>query len=277
MLNAVKHLYRIVERMRNGAIELFSCTRRNRRLSLVSGFQYSLLLLCLLLSNTGIAQVYTLKTLDGTSATIKLRYKPFTKYLTISCATDKLILHEYWGPGEIKVINKKFLKIKYYIRGGSGIGLGNTLLLCVSHGKLWQAMHIESYSSNLNYSADLDSKRTTQKIIDARLALDIADNARIVTYDTLVTGENKNFRRSSATPKKDVIRFNLARCIFYNYQKNFNVSLIEFIYNSNHTITTKKHFTGMAPAFQLNNLEYIFVDSKWYIESNSRGEYFLAD
>lgn len=239
-----------------------------------SGLSYYLvLLICLLLATASKAQTYSIKSLDGSKAFIKLYYKPFSKRLIISCAKDKLIIYAYTGPEETNVINGYFLQIKYYKRGGSGIGLGNTLLLCVSHGKVRQAMHIESYSSNLNYSSDSNPERTTQKIIDTRLALDAANSAHVTTYDTLVAGQNQNFKRTSAATKKYTVRFGLTKRVFCNYQKSINATLITF--KNNRDIIKK--FIGVAPAFQLNNSEYIFVGSNWYIKYGIKKEYLLIE
>jgi uncharacterized LabA/DUF88 family protein len=259
--------------MRNITVEMLYCVRHERHLSFISGFQYSVLLLCLLLINTSQAQTYPIKTLEGTNEVIKIRSRTTSTTFTVSCSTDKLILPNYWADGWIKVLNNKFIEIRYYIRGGSGIGLGNTLLLCVSHGKLRQALHIESYSSNLNYSSDLDYKRTTQRIIDTRLALDANNRVHVTTYDTLVSGQNQNFKRTSVAAKKTIVRFDLTKRIFYNYQKNVNTTLITF--KNNRDIIKK--FVGAAPAFQLNKQEYIFVGSNWYVKDSIKKEYLLVD
>jgi len=273
MLNAVKHLYRIVERVRENAVELPRGIQNGFLFAFIPSFKYAVLTLCLLLTTVSQAQTFSIKSLDGSKAFIKLYYKPFSKRLTISCAKDILIICDYTGSEETTVLNGYFLQIRYYKRGGSGIGIGNTLLLCISHGKLRQALHIESYSSNLNYSSDVDYKRTTQRILDTQLTLDAANNMYAITYDTLVSGEDRNFQRNSLPSRKNTVRFNIIENVFCNYQKKVNINLITF--NNNHDNT--KHFNGVAPAFQLNGTEYIFVSGKWYAKSGSKGEYLLVN
>jgi hypothetical protein len=273
MLNAVKHLYRLVERMLNNVTEILHCIQCEHRLSLTSGFQYAVSLLCLLSVSISQAQTYSLETLEGINTSIKIQNRTTSIPFTISCSTDKLTLPNYWADGETKVLNRKFLKVRYYVRGGSGVGIGNTLLLCISHGKLRQALHIESYSSNLNHPSNLDYKGTTQRILDTQLTLDAANNVYAVTYDTLVSGENRDFQRRSLGSKRNTLRFNLHENVFFSYQKKVNTNLITF----RGSRTNIGHFSGVAPAFQLNDTEYLFISSRWYAKSSNKGEYILVD
>ena len=223
------------------------------------------LLSCLLLTNISQAQTYKIQTLDGTNANIKLRYKPFSTSFTISYLTYKLIIPSYWSAGEVKVLNKKFLEIVYYERGGSGVGTGNTLLLCISHGKLRQAMHIGSYSYSLG-----DEKITANY---TRLLLDAANTIHAVVYDTVELKQGP--RPKSISIKKSTITFNTTQQVFCNYQKNINTSLSSYNYQTNHI--NKRHFTGIAPAFQLDGCEYIFINGKWYGKGGDNKTYFLID
>ncbi|RYE52863.1 MAG: hypothetical protein EOP48_15565, partial [Sphingobacteriales bacterium] len=75
---------------------------------------------------------------------------------------------------------------------------------------------------------DLDYKRTKQRIYDTRLTIGAANEVHTVTYDTLVAGENRSFRRISLPSRKNTVDFNLSKRIFSNYSKKVNINLITF-------------------------------------------------
>ena len=268
MLNVVKHLYRFVgleedvsQRMQDGTAEILHYARHNRHFSLIPVFQYSMLLIYLLLASISKAQVYAIKTLDGTNTTIRIRHKAFTPFY-ISCPTDKLILRGYWGTREIKVVHNKFLEIIYYECGGTGVGTGNTLLLCISHGKLRQVMHISSYNYSLGYK-----RGYTQLLLDAE------NNAHATIHDTVEFRQNA--RPDSTVIKKSNIKFSATQRIFCNYQKKVNTLLGSYNYKTNQV--NRWHFNGVAPAFRLDGCEYIFINGRWYGTSENAKSYFLID
>jgi hypothetical protein len=271
MLNAVKYLYRIVspkqgvsQRMQDDATEMPHCAQHNRRRSLIPVFHHLALLVCLLLASSSQAQVYALKTLDGANAAITIRERAFTPF-TISYSTDKLILPGYWAPGEVRILNKRFLEIRYYVRGGSNVGLGSTLLLCISHGKLRQAMHIESYYYNME-----DEKITTNC---TRLLLDAPNTLRATVYDTVAF--NRKSRPDSIVIKKSSIKFNTTQRVFCNYQKKVTTTLISYNYKTNHF--NRLHFAEVVPAFQLDGCEYIFISGRWYGKGGDNKNYSSID
>ena len=283
MLNAVKHLYRVVapqesisQRIQNIAAAMPHRVRHYYWQPMVLSIRYLIWVVCSLLVINSQAQTYAITTLDGTSTTIKIQDNTVAAStrtpLVISCSTDKLIVSNYWAAGEVKVVNKKFLQISYHERAGSGLGIGNTLLLCVSHGKLRQAMHISSYFYELGYD----------KIITryTRLLLDKENTAHTTIYDTLELKQNSRHdritsRKSSAI--NSVIYFNPTQRIFCNYQKKINTTLCNCRYNFESNQAVKKYFAGTVPAFQLDNLEYIFVGNRWYCKSMGDKEYSLVD
>jgi hypothetical protein len=105
--------------------------------------------------------VYTLQSLDGKDVKVKILPDYAHHILTISCLQDSINIDDYWGvPPLASFLGKSFLQIKYEVRGGSNLGLGNVLLICVSNNKLHEALHVQQYcdweSGNLmqKYSVD---------------------------------------------------------------------------------------------------------------------------
>jgi len=91
-------------------------------------------------------RAYTIKAFNGRDQKVHIMPDYFNHLLKISCLKDTISILDYWGvPAEVTVLNKNFIKISYAVRGGSGLGLGNVMILCVSGGKLYEAIHVLEY------------------------------------------------------------------------------------------------------------------------------------
>ena len=66
--------------------------------------------------------------------------------LKISCLKDTITIEDYWGvPAEVHILGKHFVQINYEVRGGTGLGLGNMMLLSVQNNKLCQSLYVLRY------------------------------------------------------------------------------------------------------------------------------------
>ncbi len=230
-----------------------------------------------LATTTAKAQVYQLKALDGTSVQIRLFYKPETRKFAICYLKDTLYLHDYWSH-EARLLNGNFLEIAYSQRGGSNVGRGSTVLVCVSHNKLSVALHINSFDEydmrNIYHNPGTLSE---YKLYTAKLTTDVRNKLIVRIHDEYNSEENPSLNHKS--DKSFTLLFDPAKHIFYSYNERINGHLVSFNYDRNLSIKIKKNFTGYAPAFRLGEKEYLFVGEAWYSrgESKLKNTYYQMD
>jgi len=202
------------------------------------------------------AQICAIKSFDGSDQKVHVMPDYFNRLLKISCLKDTITIFDYWGvPAEVTVLNKNFIKISYAVRGGSGVGLGNILFLCVNDSKLYEAMHVLEYL-NGESGDELD-------LYKIKVTLN-GDNRK--TYK-LHVGIHDSVK-SRATPainynynNQTVLSFDAGRNIFY--------SVKEDIYD-NFTIypTTQKNYKeklkGNYPVIILGKETYYYIKGGWY-------------
>ncbi len=64
--------------------------------------------------------------------------------LRVTCPRDTLLLYDYFGDYRARLLDSNFLEVTYAVRGGSGFGLENTVILAVRNGRLRQVLLLMS-------------------------------------------------------------------------------------------------------------------------------------
>lgn len=169
--------------------------------------------------------------------------------------------------GDIKVMNKKFILLQYNIRGGSGVKLEKTTLVCINNGHLLKSLDIISLDK-------YEFKETYDKVADS---LKLYDESGIYSLKLVdFKYEKKNFKLSIIQYQKvrskhynngnyentDTIKlkFDQKNKVFYN--KKISLKGKYTIENSN---IKQKTFNGkMYPSIELKNYQYFIIDNIWY-------------
>ena len=104
--------------------------------------------------NSAKAQSYTIESLEG--AKVKIHFTKTSSWYgeAFSCLTDTLFLNDYGYAKEIHVLNRKFLVIDYYTRGGSGFQCRDAIILSVKNNKINAAMLVQSFGKT--FGGDID-------------------------------------------------------------------------------------------------------------------------
>lgn len=121
-------------------------------MAIIARFLKSLLVPITILVTCGrtSAQDYSIYSLQGSIAKIHVEPQYVNNLLKIIYSTDTICVGNFTDFDEdIRVLNKRFLKITYKVRTGSGIKERNTVLLCVNDNSLCQALHVLSFSSSI--------------------------------------------------------------------------------------------------------------------------------
>ena len=177
-------------------------------------------LLCLICSFSyrARAQTYRLRSLEGATVSVRIYKEPINLYkqqgrrdLSIIYGTDTVFVYDAWYNGTVKVMNQQFLQLDYPVRGGTNLGLGSTLILCVAKGRLRQVFKMPTYCQSDLYNPD------EHKLYQVRLRL---VGTMPQTYQLHLTTHNES--RSERDPATNhnsttqvVLKFDAERYFFY--------------------------------------------------------------
>ena len=200
-------------------------------------------------------KTFNIVALDSKNAKVKVAPDYVNQALKITCLKDTIMIPDFWGViPDYRVFNKKFIEVKYEVRGGSNLGLGNTLILCVKSNKLIEAMHVLRYTNwdsgneKTDYHIDLnvngDNKNTY--------------NLNIRVHDAVYSKQNPetNYNYNNIT----TLNFDTKHNVFYSIKQN--------IYN--YTAATKagkatwQKVNGNFPVIILGKETYYFIHERWY-------------
>lgn len=173
----------------------------------------------------------------------------------MTCLKDTISIADFWGvPPEIQLLNKRFIEIRYEVRGGSNLGLGNTLILCVKGSKLLEAMHVLRYT---NWETGGEKK-------DYHIKLNLNSDKKSKYSLTVSIHDYSYSKRNPETNytynNKTTLSFDTKNSVFYNIKEN--------IYN--HVTTTKaakpikQKVNGNFPVVILGKETYYFINNRWY-------------
>ncbi|MBB3056809.1 hypothetical protein [Mucilaginibacter gotjawali] len=214
------------------------------------------------------AKKFTLRSMDGKVQQVHLVPDYFRHILRISCLKDTITDYDFWGvPVETRILNKQFLEIKYAVRGGSGIGAQDIMLLCVSNNKLCESLHAqrlltgESGDGQENYNIKI-------------VALEGVNNK---TYKLIVdVHDARNSKRDPAADynynNQTTLSFDTNRNVFYSIKQDLYNSFIN-MYNPKNHKTFKKPIGGNFPASILGKETYYFIKGGWYQFADNKDLY----
>jgi hypothetical protein len=198
-------------------------------------------------------KTYHVKSLDDKNATVKVVPDYVNRVLRITYLKDVININDFWGiPPAIRLLNKKFIEIKYEVRGESNVGLGNTLILCVKGPHLYQAMYALRYANG----------ETGDEQEEYRIRLDISGNnvnnyklnVHIHDYLNSKHGPETNYVYDNNT----VLAFDTRQNVFYSVKDRL---YDHFITTKN---KTKQKVAGTFPVIILGKETYYFINGRWY-------------
>jgi len=199
-------------------------------------------------------KVYALRSLEGKNVAIHIMPHYDEHVLKISCLTDTITNNDYWGvPVDVTYLSRSFLQIKYEVRGGSNFGLGNTLLLCVSGNRLYEALHILRYT-------DWDSGNLIKKY-NVRLSVTSYKKPYVlkakISDKSISTDEpESNYQYTDQT----ALQFDGKLKVFYSVKENLYDTLNVCYPN----LSYKREIQGNFPKVLLGNEQYVFIGGQWF-------------
>jgi hypothetical protein len=189
----------------------------------------------------------SITSLDGKSAAVTITPDYANKTLTIASLKSAITIVDFWGvTPEIHVLNKNFVEINYEIRGGSNVGSGNIMVICVDGGKLYEAMHILR-QSNSEYG-DLKTNYNIKVILNGNNKNNFKLN--VTVHDDVYSKQNpeRNYIYNNHT----ILNFDAKRNAFYSIKKD--------VYNHK----PKQRIAGNFPVIILGKESYYLINNRWY-------------
>jgi len=206
---------------------------------------------------------YILNSLDGRNQKVHIMPDYTNHILKISCLKDTISINDYWGvPADIHILNKNFLSIKYEVRGGSGLGLGNLLVLCVKNNTLYEAIHVLRYSHLEDVGVIKDYRIKPVLIGNSGKAYKLKVRVHSISYSKYVPSANYSYNNVST------LRFDVTQNVFYNLKKSIyqNMTIYDIKTNKEH----KQEIRGNFPEIILGDETYYFIKDGWYqMEKNN--------
>ena len=155
-------------------------------------------------------------------------------------------------------LSKQFLKINYEVRGGSNLGLGNSLLICVSNNKLHEALHILRYTN-------WESGELIKKY-DVKFALVTRKKNYVITAcvrDKSISSSNPetNYQYTNSSQ----LHFDKKLKVFYSIKQD----LYDTLKVSYHDTTYKYKIEGNFPQILFEDNKYVFIGGQWFRLNNS--------
>lgn len=207
--------------------------------------------------NTVYAQSYTISSFEGDLVKVKLARGKAWRQLSVSIATDSVILNDCSVIEAVHVLKGRFLEIAYLGRGGSGFTGGSTMVLSVSKHKINVALVVDAFASSFAPKTD-----------------EIPYNERYYKATFILTGTDKsNYKmllkvteRSTSTPRsrndynrhsQPVLNFDPVQNVFYNVRKPIDhVFMLEG--------SDKIRLKGLLPMIVLAGESYYYFKGQWY-------------
>ncbi|GAA3981179.1 hypothetical protein [Mucilaginibacter dorajii] len=202
-------------------------------------------------------RTFNIQSLEGRTVRVKVLPDYVHNILCVIYLKDTVKVFDYWDVfPETTYLSKKFLEINYEVRGGSNLGLGNSLILCVSNNKLYEALHVLRYS---------DWESELVKTYNVKFAL--VNHKK----DYVLNASVRDKSLSSINPETDYdytnsskLHFDRKLKVFYSIKKN----LYDTLKVSYPDTTYKQQIEGNFPQVILEDNKYVFIGGQWFELNN---------
>lgn len=210
------------------------------------------------------AQSYKILSFEGKQVVLTLNDSLPGRVLEISCPTDHIFLRDCIGVQKVEIMKEKFLKIIYDVRGGTGLNLQNTLVVCLNEGKINVAMLISSYANS--FVPDKKDLQTVdlQNTYGVEIKLDSSDESsnHIVSQVHEESEKNGEPENKYNHDTKIILFFDDALHVFYSGRTTLCGNL--FIEDTKNQSKRKIRVDAEVPMIKLGSSSYYYIHNQWY-------------
>lgn len=198
-------------------------------------------------------KTYHLVSVDGKNQTVKIIPDYESHVLKITSLKETISIQDFWGvPPETRLLNKSFIEIKYAVRGGSNVGLGNLLIICLSGAHLYEAVYACWYSNG--ETGDEQEEYHIKLNISGNNANNYKLNVHVHDYVSSKHDPETNYVYDDST----VLAFDKKLNVFYSIKHG----LYDHFITAKNKI--KQKVTGIFPMIILGKETYYFINGRWY-------------
>ena len=203
-------------------------------------------------------RIFNIQSLEGKTVKVKVLPDYAHHILSVIYLTDTLKVFDYWGvPPQTSYLGKQFLNIDYEVRGGSNFGLGNTMIICVSKNKLYEALHVLRYT---DWESELvKTYNVTFAFLTGKKGYMLTASIRDKSFSTKNPETNYDYTNTSK------LHFDKKLKVFYSIKKDLYDTL-KVIYPNE---TYRNEIEGNFPEVILEDNKYVYIGGQWF-ELNDR-------
>jgi len=204
-------------------------------------------------------RTFNILSLEGTTVKVKVLPDYARNTLCVIYLRDTLKVFDYWDVfPETSYLSKKFLKINYEVRGGSNLGLGNSLIICVGNNKLHESLHVLRYT---NWESGELIKR-----YDVKFALVTRKKNYVITASVRDNSMSSNNPETNYHyTNRSTLHFDKKLNVFYSIKHDLYDTVNVSYYNTSY----RRHIEGNFPEILLEDNKYIFIGDQWFELNNS--------
>jgi hypothetical protein len=214
------------------------------------------------------AQTVSILSFEGTKESICIISNHEKDKLAIWHKRDTIHIPEILNIDSITVFNKCLLTIRYSINPGSDMHEQRTLILGISHDKLYQLLHITSLFDEkfIDFrktpptpdSPDESSHYETGLILTGNNIQNYRLQVKIHDEKKVKDAPRTNYNRNSVVS----LSFDVRQNIFYSSRKKISKNFK--FYDPKKQKETKKYIKGTFPSAKLGQSEYYYIKGEWY-------------
>ena len=198
-------------------------------------------------------RILKIQSLEGKALTVKVLPDYAHNVLCVIYLKDTVKVYDYWDVRpETSYLGKQFLKIDYEVMGGSNFGLGNSLVLCVSNNKLYEALHVLRYT---DWESELVKKYNVKFALVTRKKNYII-TASVSEKSISTNNPETNYHYTSSSK----LHFDKKLKVFYSIKKDLYDTLKVLYVNTSY----KRAIEGNFPMVILEDNKYVFIGGQWF-------------
>ncbi|QEC75021.1 hypothetical protein [Mucilaginibacter ginsenosidivorax] len=198
-------------------------------------------------------RTFNIQSLEGRTVRVKVLPDYIHNILCVIYLKDTVKVFGYWDVvPKTSYLSKRFIKIDYEVRGGSNFALGNSLIICVSDNKLFEALHVLRYA---DWESELVKTYNVKfALVDRKKDYVLTASIRDKSISSINPETNYSYTNSSK------LHFDRKLKIFYSIKSN----LYDTLNVSYHDTTYKQEIQGNFPEAILGDNKYVFIGGQWF-------------
>lgn len=213
--------------------------------------------------------VLELNSLSGKSVRVNFEPDDVNDKITLKLDSKEMLCINGFRELEedIKVLNNKFIMIHYKIRGGSGVKVRKTTLVCVADGKLHKALDVVTTVSHnigdLNDSWKESVKQSDNCGLYVLKLIGLQNQGK----EFLLTAVEHEMEYSKADKQDNFEREDSVKLFFDDVNKVFYTKMMTL--NGRYMVegelgSLRKFRNQVVPFISLKNEEYVYIEKEWY-------------